>query len=430
MSPTAHSRSPARMCSSTSTVSASGSSPTVSSPDVGEVGAAAGRDQQLVGVEHLARRRARGTRRRGRPARSRRRRGRRCPRRAAPRSARARPPAPRARRSGPPPRAASPARRTARRPGPAPARSARRRPRPAARGPRSPSSPRGWSSTASPSSPSIGSRSGSVPVLSSTPRAARSTVVPPSSSTRTTPGPSSRPWPRTIRTPACSSGSTCWWSVQSWLASRIRAATSDQSGRTVASPASRSARCTSATRSAGRTISLEGVQPQNGHSPPTSASSTPTTSSPASASLRAAYSPPGPSTEHHHVTVLCRLSRAHGATQPLQPRWAVTSRPDAPCSAPTEAYATSYVRLGPSIATNPDQVDPAIEAVSSPSEPAQRPGGGAVAAHAVHAGARRGGRRAQVDARDAGRVGVRRQPRAGPTSWRRSLAPPAMSPPM
>ena len=28
-------------------------------------------------------------------------------------------------------------------------------------------------------------------------------------------------------------------------------------------------------------------------------------------------------------------------------------------------YATSYVRLGPSIATNPDQVDQAIEAVSS-----------------------------------------------------------------
>src|SRR6188768_74049 len=42
-------------------------------------------------------------------------------------------------------------------------------------------------------------------------------------------------------------------------------------------------------------MSLDGVQPQNGHSPPTSASSTPTTSSPASASLRAACSPPGPS---------------------------------------------------------------------------------------------------------------------------------------
>ena len=27
-------------------------------------------------------------------------------------------------------------------------------------------------------------------------------------------------------------------------------------------------------------------------------------------------------------------------------------------------YATSYVRLGPSIATDPDQVDAAIEAVS------------------------------------------------------------------
>ena len=28
-------------------------------------------------------------------------------------------------------------------------------------------------------------------------------------------------------------------------------------------------------------------------------------------------------------------------------------------------YATSYVRLGPSIATNPEQVDQAIEAVSA-----------------------------------------------------------------
>ena len=96
------------------------------------------------------------------------------------------------------------------------------------------------------SSPAIGGRSGSVPVLSSTPREARSTVVSPSFSTRTTPGPSSRPWPRTIRTPACSSGSTCCPSVQSWLASRIRAATSDQSGHTRDSPASRSARRTSA----------------------------------------------------------------------------------------------------------------------------------------------------------------------------------------
>ena len=46
-------------------------------------------------------------------------------------------------------------------------------------------------------------------------------------------------------------------------------------------------------------------------------------------------------------------------------------------------------------------------------EPAERPGGRAVAAHAVHPGARRGRCRAQVDAREARGVWVRGQPGPG-----------------
>ena len=89
--------------------------------------------------------------------------------------------------------------------------------------------------------------------------------------------------------------------------------------RPCASPASRSARRTSAIRSAGRTISLDGVQPQNGHSPPTSASSTPITSSPASRELARGVLAARPEPQHHHVTVSCRLrsrSWRHPTTRP------------------------------------------------------------------------------------------------------------------
>ena len=50
----------------------------------------------------------------------------------------------------------------------------------------------------------------------------------------------------------------------------------------------------SASRSAARTIIFEGMQPQYGHSPPTSSASIPTTLRPASARLPATSSPPGP----------------------------------------------------------------------------------------------------------------------------------------
>ena len=238
MSPTAHSRSPARERSSTSTCSASGSRPDRLQADVGEVVGPSGRDEQLVGDEVLAVD------------------GHREPAvvvdpldldadphvdalvAAAPPSAAA---LASGSSAGSDPVAPTPAG------SPATPNRANACASSTPLGPpptttkvsgtsRSPSSPRGWSSTASPSSPSIGGRAGSVPVLRTTPRAASKATGPASVSTRTRPGPSSRPWPRTIRTPASSSGSAWWWSVQSWLASRIRAATSDQSGRRSTSP--------------------------------------------------------------------------------------------------------------------------------------------------------------------------------------------------
>ncbi len=50
----------------------------------------------------------------------------------------------------------------------------------------------------------------------------------------------------------------------------------------------------SASRFAARIIIFDGTHPQYGHSPPTSLASTPVTCRPASASLPAASSPPGP----------------------------------------------------------------------------------------------------------------------------------------
>ena len=67
----------------------------------------------------------------------------------------------------------------------------------------------------------------------------------------------------------------------------------------------------SASSSAGRTISFEGVQPQNGHSPPTSARSTPTTAAPprpACGGVLAAGAEP----EHHDVDLL--PGNVHAAT--------------------------------------------------------------------------------------------------------------------
>src|SRR5215470_13185595 len=53
-------------------------------------------------------------------------------------------------------------------------------------------------------------------------------------------------------------------------------------------------RLVSAIRLAARIIILEGTHPKYGHSPPTRRDSTPVTCSPASASVPATYSPPGP----------------------------------------------------------------------------------------------------------------------------------------
>ena len=107
-------------------------------------------------------------------------------------------------------------------------------------------------------SPSIGGATGAVPGLSTTPRFA-SYCSPFTSTVR---GPTSRPCPRTNVAPAFSSRSTATWSFQSSVASsRIRSATSLQSGRTSDSPASSGIRRPSASTSAARMIILLGMQP-------------------------------------------------------------------------------------------------------------------------------------------------------------------------
>ena len=72
--------------------------------------------------------------------------------------------------------------RSGRRPGRARSRSGRRRARRASRAARWPAAPRGWSSTACPSSPSTGGAAGRVPGLSTTPRSAVTVRVEPSGS--------------------------------------------------------------------------------------------------------------------------------------------------------------------------------------------------------------------------------------------------------
>ena len=123
------------------------------------------------------------------------------------------------------------------------------------------------------------------------PRRARSTWPP----TVTSPGAVIRPWPRKNCPPLPVNRSTATLSSQSSVAStRIRRATGAQSGCTDAAPAMPGMRCASASRLAARIIILDGTQPQYGHSPPTSRSSTPATDRPAAASRSAASSPPGP----------------------------------------------------------------------------------------------------------------------------------------
>src|SRR5260221_3363614 len=83
-------------------------------------------------------------------------------------------------------------------------------------------------------------------------------------------------------------------SSQLSVASMIRPATGAHSCCTAEAPAIPGILRPSVSRSAARIIIFEGTQPQYGHSPPTSLSSTPATTRPASASWPAAYSPPGP----------------------------------------------------------------------------------------------------------------------------------------
>ena len=113
--------------------------------------------------------------------------------------------------------------------------------------------------------------------------ARRAEIVSPATSTVA--GPVTRARPRTKRPPLPSKRSTATVSSQKSVASsRMRRATGDQSGVTTDEPAMPGMRRPSARRSAARTIILDGMQPQYGHSPPTSSASMPTTSRPASAS--------------------------------------------------------------------------------------------------------------------------------------------------
>ena len=83
-----------------------------------------------------------------------------------------------------------------------------------------------------------------------------------SSPTATRPGPSSTPPPRTNVPPLPTKRSTATWSFQSSVASsRMRSATMEKSGSTVARPAMPSIRRASASRSAARMIIFDGMQP-------------------------------------------------------------------------------------------------------------------------------------------------------------------------
>src|ERR671919_1646354 len=139
--------------------------------------------------------------------------------------------------------------------------------------------------------PGMGGMTAWVPVATTMPRWASI----PRSPTATRPGARIRPSPRRNRPPLASNRSTATRSSQSSVASsRMRWAKGAQSGRTVASPAMPGMRRPSASRLAARIIIFDGTQPQYGHSPPTNWRSTPTTSRPASASRPATSSPPGP----------------------------------------------------------------------------------------------------------------------------------------
>ncbi len=108
-------------------------------------------------------------------------------------------------------------------------------------------------------SPSTGGTDGRVPVPSTMPWRAWKTWSP----TRTRPGPSSRPLPRTKRPPLSVNRCTATRSSQSSVASaRIRFATGAQSGVTWAVPPRPSTRRASAIAFAARIIILLGTHPQ------------------------------------------------------------------------------------------------------------------------------------------------------------------------
>src|ERR1019366_6560700 len=115
-----------------------------------------------------------------------------------------------------------------------------------------------------------------------------------SPSTSTVEGPVTRARPLMNRPPLSTKRSTATVSSHESVTSRMRRATGVQSGVMTDDPALPGIRRPSANRSAARTIVLDGMQPQYGHSPPTSSASMPTTWRPASASFSATSSPPGP----------------------------------------------------------------------------------------------------------------------------------------
>ncbi len=71
-----------------------------------------------------------------------------------------------------------------------------------------------------------------------------------------------RAWPRRNVPPFFSNRRTAISSSQSAVASRMRPATDDQSGVTLAVPATLPTRCASARALPARTMILEGMQPQ------------------------------------------------------------------------------------------------------------------------------------------------------------------------
>ena len=244
-----------------------------------------------------------------------------------------------------------------------------------------------------------------------------------------------------MRTPACSSGSVCWRSVQSWLASRIRAATSDQSGRTRASP-----RQPVGAVHLGDQVGRPDHQLGGGAAPERALPADqrlvdPDDVEPGLGQLAGGVLPARAEAQHHHVTVLCRLPALMAPANHSAPR--CVGEPPLPTRAAgrrpgRRRRRPGRLRLRRAAPRRPPRHVPASARPRRPRPPSRRstrrtgtsvqgavpprPGAGAVRgvrALAAHQGARRGDRRLPRRARRRHREGAARRHRAGGRGARR-----------